>query len=91
MDGDAPPHGYVCAVPSAWLLEGTTVVSWLSLHCASHPLPHAQMLVYYYTSCDIHRGVRYGPKPRQTMDIYRPVHSKLQREKHPVVIFVTGN
>lgn len=43
--------------------------------------------MFYFTSSRVRRGVPYGSKPRNRLDIYVPDNAAQAR---PVVIYVTG-
>ncbi|EFJ43263.1 hypothetical protein VOLCADRAFT_66089, partial [Volvox carteri f. nagariensis] len=47
------------------------------------------MIVYYFFSPDVVRGVMYGSKPRQRLDLYFPRHAR-DDVTYPVVVYVTG-
>lgn len=53
-----------------------------------------QVIFSYLTSTDILRNVRYGPNPRNNLDIYLPAgydaKKKKSTTKRPVVVFVSG-
>ena len=50
-----------------------------------------QMVLFYFFSPRIHRSVRYGPHPRNFLDVYVPRLQWLTLEgPRPVVIYVTG-
>ena len=52
---------------------------------------HAQMIVFYYFSPRVTRSVVYGPRPRNTLDIYLPRHHMRDlQDPIPVVIYITG-
>lgn len=46
-----------------------------------------QVIISYFTSSRVRRGVPYGSKPRNRLDIYVPDNAARAR---PVVIYVTG-
>ena len=51
----------------------------------------AQMIVFYFFSPRITRSVVYGPRPRNTLDLYLPRHHLRDlQEPVPVVIYLTG-
>jgi prenylcysteine alpha-carboxyl methylesterase len=47
-----------------------------------------QVIMFYYTSSRVRRGVAYGSKPRNRLDIYVPDCAAVS--PRPVVIYVTG-
>mmetsp|Transcript_18243 Transcript_18243/g.51089 ORF Transcript_18243/g.51089 Transcript_18243/m.51089 type:complete len:386 (+) Transcript_18243:2-1159(+) len=50
-----------------------------------------QMGVFYFFSPRVHRSLRYGSKPRNTLDVYVPRLKWLTMEgPRPVVIYITG-
>ncbi len=51
----------------------------------------AQMIVFYFFSPRITRSVVYGPRPRNTLDLYLPRHHLRDlQDPVPVVIYLTG-
>ncbi len=49
------------------------------------------MIVFYFFSPRITRSVVYGPRPRNTLDLYLPRHHLRDlQDPVPVVIYLTG-
>ena len=49
------------------------------------------MIVFYYFSPRVTRSVVYGPRARNTLDIYLPRHHMRDlQDPIPVVIYITG-
>ncbi|GLC41942.1 hypothetical protein PLESTF_000103000 [Pleodorina starrii] len=48
-----------------------------------------RMIVYYFFSKNVVRGIVYGPKPRQRLDLYFPPDAR-NGVTYPVVIYITG-
>ncbi|GIM05757.1 hypothetical protein Vretimale_10228 [Volvox reticuliferus] len=48
-----------------------------------------RMIVYYFFSDNVVRGIMYGSKPRQRLDLYFPVDAR-HDSIHPVIIYITG-
>ncbi|GIL62887.1 hypothetical protein Vafri_17095 [Volvox africanus] len=48
------------------------------------------MIVYYFFSKNVVRGIVYGLKPRQRLDLYYPLDNGRPDTIHPVIIYVTG-
>ena len=60
-----------------------------------HALVHAQLVAWYIFSRRIARNMRYGPGPRQHLDLYWPPGASrkvasIESAKIPVVIYITG-
>ena len=49
------------------------------------------MIVFYFFSPRVTRSVVYGPRPRNTLDLYLPRHHLRDlQDPVPVVIYLTG-
>ncbi|KAF8072911.1 hypothetical protein HT031_000571 [Scenedesmus sp. PABB004] len=101
----SPVQWVEAAVLKAWELAGLALrlwtylrFGWLWLAQAARLALYAlfllpgflQMIHYYATSPRVTRGVAYGRKPRQALDLYLPKTAGAGGAALPVVVFVTG-